>query len=68
MNISRYFFMGVLMVALNQVNAQKKVDVLTVPAGNEFAKINPGGRTVLPSGRFATPADRKSTRLNSSHT
>ena len=36
--------------------AQKKVEVLTVPAGNQFTKINKGGTTILPSGRFATPA------------
>ncbi|MBL7968378.1 MAG: bifunctional YncE family protein/alkaline phosphatase family protein [Prolixibacteraceae bacterium] len=38
------------------VEAQKKVEVLQVPAGNEFAKINPSGTTILPSGRFLTPA------------
>jgi DNA-binding beta-propeller fold protein YncE len=36
--------------------AQKKVEVLTVPAGNQFTQINMGGTTILPSGRFATPA------------
>ena len=36
--------------------AQKKVEVLTVPAGNQFTQINKGGTTILPSGRFATPA------------
>jgi DNA-binding beta-propeller fold protein YncE len=38
--------------------AQKKVNILAVPAGNEFAKINPEGRTILPSGRFLTPAGK----------
>jgi DNA-binding beta-propeller fold protein YncE len=38
------------------LRAQKKVEVLTVPAGNEFTKINIGGTTILPSGRFITPA------------
>lgn len=36
--------------------AQKKIEVLTVPAENEFTKINIGGTTILPSGRFLTPA------------
>ena len=36
--------------------AQHKVDILSVPAGNEFAKINPSGTTILPSGRFLSPA------------
>ncbi len=38
------------------VVAQKKIEILSVPAGNEFAKINPEGTTILPSGRFLTPA------------
>jgi len=38
------------------VVAQKNVNILTVPAGNEFAKINPKGTTILPSGRLLTPA------------
>lgn len=33
-----------------------KIKILTVPAGEEFTSINEGGTTVLPSGRFLTPA------------
>ena len=36
--------------------SQNKFDILTVPAGNKTAKINIGGTSVLPSGRFLTPA------------
>lgn len=35
---------------------QKSVTVLQVPGRNEFAKINEHGISVLPSGRFLTPA------------
>jgi WD40 repeat protein len=35
---------------------QKTVSILTVPAGNKPAKINTGGTTILPSGRYLTPA------------
>ena len=42
--------------AWNTVLAQNKVEILSVPAGNEFAKINPSGTTILPSGRFLSPA------------
>jgi YVTN family beta-propeller protein len=35
---------------------QKKVTVLSVPAASQFCKIVPGGTSVLPSGRFVTPA------------
>ncbi|MBC7507302.1 MAG: phosphoesterase, partial [Ferruginibacter sp.] len=34
----------------------KKVTVLSVPAASQFCKIAPGGISVLPSGRFVTPA------------
>ena len=58
--MNRYFFsLLILVFAISTAqtsNAQKKVEILTVPAGNEFAKINEGGTTILPSGRFLTPA------------
>ncbi len=34
----------------------KTVNVLSVPAINEYCIINPAGKSVLPSGRFVTPA------------
>lgn len=46
----------VLFFTTQMVWAQKKVKILTVPAGNEFTQINEGGTTILPSGRFLTPA------------
>jgi DNA-binding beta-propeller fold protein YncE len=36
--------------------SQNKYNILTVPAGNKPAKINPDGTAVLPSGRILTPA------------
>lgn len=36
--------------------SQHKLEILTVPAGNQFAKIDLQGTTILPSGRFLTPA------------
>lgn len=39
------------------VQAQnKKVEILRVPAGNDFSKIDEKGISILPSGRFVTPA------------
>jgi len=39
------------------INAQtKKVSVLQVPAKNKFCTIQPNGVSILPSGRFVTPA------------
>jgi DNA-binding beta-propeller fold protein YncE len=36
--------------------AQKQVSILQVPGANQFCKINQSGTSVLPSGRFITPA------------
>lgn len=52
----RWAFIALLISIYLPVEAQKKVEVLTVPAENQFAKINPSGTTILPSGRFLTPA------------
>jgi DNA-binding beta-propeller fold protein YncE len=49
-------FWCLLASGINAVVAQKKVGILTVPAGNAFARIDPQGTTILPSGRFLTPA------------
>ncbi|MFA5817201.1 MAG: hypothetical protein WC865_16465, partial [Bacteroidales bacterium] len=36
--------------------SQNKVEILSVPAGNKFTEINSTGTSILPSGRFVTPA------------
>ena len=36
--------------------SQKQVDILSVPAGNQFATINETGTSILASGRFLNPA------------
>ncbi len=56
--MNKYFLLILVLTAtaMQTVYSQKKVEVLTVPAGNEFAKINTVGTTILPSGRFLTPA------------
>jgi YVTN family beta-propeller protein len=40
----------------NSLMAQKKVEILSVPAGDRFTHIDPSGSTILPSGRFIHPA------------
>lgn len=56
MKIFRCLIIVAVLAASLKVEAQNKVDILTVPAENSFCKINPEGTTVLPSGRFVTPA------------
>lgn len=54
--ILRFVNVALFVSAWTIAVAQHKVDILSVPAGNEFAKINPSGTTILPSGRFLSPA------------
>lgn len=54
--VFRIAIVALLASTWNTVAAQNKVEILSVPAGNEFAKINPSGTTILPSGRFLSPA------------
>ncbi|SDP02621.1 hypothetical protein SAMN05428975_0056 [Mucilaginibacter sp. OK268] len=50
--VSLAFCLSTCMVSF----AQKQISILQVPAANQFCKINQGGISVLPSGRFITPA------------
>ncbi|HET9278064.1 MAG TPA: phosphoesterase, partial [Flavitalea sp.] len=58
----RYFFTGIglcLILSFRYIPANgqtKPVNILTVPAGNQYSKIDTAGVSVLPSGRFVTPA------------
>ncbi len=40
------------------LSAQKKVELLSVPGSAEYCKIDTAGITVVPSGRFLTPAGK----------
>ena len=47
----------VLMLLLHTAFTQdKKVTILSVPSGNQYSKIDPGGISIMPSGRFVQPA------------
>jgi DNA-binding beta-propeller fold protein YncE len=52
----RYLIILIFGTICSQAFPQKKVEILTVPAGEKATKINIGGTTILPSGRFLTPA------------
>ena len=45
-----------LLVGCKSVVPKNSYDILTVPAGDKFTEIKTGGTTILPSGRFLTPA------------
>ncbi len=47
---------AMLLLCRGYCSAQKTYNVLTVPGSNEYTQINKTGHTVLPSGRYATPA------------
>ena len=43
-------------MATNLQAQQKKINVLSVPGSNQYCKIDTAGISVLPSGRYVTPA------------
>ena len=48
-----------LLVTTFQIGfSQNKIDILSVPAGVKFTQIKVDGTTILPSGRFLTPAGK----------
>ena len=55
-SILRIFIFVLFLSAGENIFAQKKVQELVVPAGNQFTQMHFGGTTILPSGRFVTPA------------
>ena len=50
-----YLVLLILLISIS-VTAQKKVTVLEVPGTKEYSRIDSAGRSVLPSGRYITPA------------
>lgn len=50
-----FLFKGIFGQAVSQ---SKSVRILSVPAGNQYSKIDTTGFSVLPSGRFVTPAGK----------
>ena len=38
--------------------SQQPIEILTVPAGNQYSKIDTAGISILPSGRYVTPAGK----------
>ncbi|MBS1598820.1 MAG: bifunctional YncE family protein/alkaline phosphatase family protein [Bacteroidetes bacterium] len=55
-NYCKIFLPAILVFATLQLSAQKKYEVLTVPAMDAYTHIDEKGKTVLPSGRYLTPA------------
>ena len=48
-----------LTVSCNQNNSKKKeLWISSAPAGNEFSKIDKNGKTIIPNGRYISPAGR----------
>ncbi|MEI6676960.1 MAG: bifunctional YncE family protein/alkaline phosphatase family protein [Mariniphaga sp.] len=47
---------AILALICHNAFSQGSLEILSVPAGNKFAAINTEGTTILPSGRFLTPA------------
>ena len=59
MRLFARFILLILFTAIGKTGfPQKKVDILSVPAGDKFTVINESGTSILPSGRFLTPAGK----------
>ena len=55
-NMKKIFLSFIVIFFSILVYAQKQVNILQVPGSKEFCKIDEKGISVLPSGRFVTPA------------
>jgi DNA-binding beta-propeller fold protein YncE len=54
----KYPVLVCLLFLATKLIAQKQVQILTVPGKNAYTQINKAGKTVLPSGRYVTPAGK----------
>jgi DNA-binding beta-propeller fold protein YncE len=52
----KYFYCFFTIFYITTVCAQKNIKILTVPATEAYTHIDKNGKTVLPSGRYVTPA------------
>ena len=57
MRIHQLVMMGFLFVA-TALRGQQKISYLSVPGFQQYASINPKGRSILPSGRYVQPAGK----------
>ena len=53
---SKWYLLAALTLSYAGVLAQKKIEVLSVPAVAQYTHIDLHGQTVLPSGRYLSPA------------
>lgn len=56
--IRSFLFFSVLFCIQSVLSQTKAVNILSVPSGNQYCKIDTSGYSVLPSGRFVTPAGK----------
>ncbi|MDF1518201.1 MAG: hypothetical protein P1P79_09670, partial [Lutibacter sp.] len=48
----------IISCGISNKSAEKNVWILSAPAGNEITKIDSLGKTVIPNGRYITPAGK----------
>ena len=56
-----YFFLVLLVVSSCTNKTEKPIWLTQAPAGSQITKINKQGKTVIPNGRFITPAGKSFT-------
>jgi hypothetical protein len=56
MKYKSFFTAAFLLIVASSAYAQKQATIFEVPGVNQYCKIDLQGTSVLPSGRFVTPA------------
>lgn len=53
-----HYFSLLLILSVSTVFSQQTTPVISAPSGDEYVKIDPNGKTVIPNGRYLTPAGK----------
>lgn len=53
-----YYFSLLFILSVSTVFSQQTTPVISAPSGEEYVKIDPNGKTVIPNGRYLTPAGK----------
>jgi len=53
-----HYFSLLFILSVSTVFSQQTTPVISAPSGDEYVKIDPNGKTVIPNGRYLTPAGK----------
>lgn len=58
MNTKNYYFSLLFILSALTGFSQQSGTIVSAPSGDEYVKIDPKGKTVIPNGRYLTPAGK----------